>query len=207
VVLISDPCNPTGKALSKGTINLLCKQAAKVSADIIWDEAYRGFMRNASAHPFGIRVRSFSKEFHLEGWRIGYAIVPEELRTALVKFIVTTVTAVSEPMQRVAYACLTAERAIMRRNLPLWEQRLNFLSARLKKLGFEFHVPDCGMYIFARHPRIDDATVFCERALEKGLALAPGIAFGPYPEFIRISAAASREEMKRAMNIVAECLS
>ena len=71
------------------------------------------------------------------------------------------------------------------------------------EVNLEFMRPDGAMYIFGRADGIQGMDLV-ERCLDRGLALAPGVGFGHYPEFVRISAGTDR--VTDGMNILCDVL-
>jgi aspartate aminotransferase len=76
-------------------------------------------------------------------------------------------------------------------------------------MDLSFHMPDGSMYVY---PRINTVTLddnsLVKMLLERGIAVAPGSAFGhDYGKFIRISATQPVEQLQKAMDIMEDCLS
>ena len=78
--------------------------------------------------------------------------------------------------------------------------RLDVISDMARKMGLEFVRPDGAMYLFVRIGR--DGTRLARDLLERGVAVAPGEAFGDYRDYIRISACQSEETLIKGMNII-----
>jgi aspartate aminotransferase len=69
-------------------------------------------------------------------------------------------------------------------------------------MELEFLNPDGAMYIFARTKNPINTSELCEKLLEEGLAIAPGIGFGDYNEFFRISACQDIKTLNEGMDIL-----
>ncbi len=206
-LLLCNPLNPTSTCYRDEWVQQTVEQASKKGALVIHDEAYRDLaFRRLPKFP-GIRLRSFSKEFNLEGLRLGYIIAPAELIKELTRFIQLTTTSCPAMVQEAGLACLRAKEQLVTANREIWQRRLTVLIQELRMFGFEFAPPEAGTYIFARHPRISDSVEFVRKLLERGVGVSPGGAFGPYQNFIRISAAADEDSLRmgvRAMGKVLE---
>ena len=86
----------------------------------------------------------------------------------------------------------------------IYKRRRDWLRPQLEELGFEMVNPEGAFYIFAKIPEdmgksgFDFAVDLAEKAK---VAIIPGDAFSEYtPEFVRISYAASDEDLAEAMN-------
>ncbi|MFQ6011986.1 MAG: aminotransferase class I/II-fold pyridoxal phosphate-dependent enzyme, partial [Nitrososphaerales archaeon] len=95
------------------------------------------------------------------------------------------------------------------RNRKVVNSRIELASSYLKDLGMRFHRPEGGMYLFAGVSRNDfDSVLFANYLLEeKGVAVVPGIAFGGYPKFFRISVGTDTVKIKRGLSMIGEALS
>lgn len=79
----------------------------------------------------------------------------------------------------------------------------------LKDLGvFEFEIPQGTFYVFPRYTMKTDSKKLAEELLDKaGVALTPGIAFGPAGEgHLRFSYAASRQDIERGISRIKDVL-
>jgi aspartate aminotransferase len=188
LAIICNPLNPTSTIYDSGEISAAIEEAQRKKTHIMLDEAYRG-LAFCDIPPFegAIRVRSFSKEFNMEGWRLGYAIAPEEVAKKLVAYNQITATCVAPFVQEAGIACLMNEKEIFAGNLALWKRRAGVAGKALEKAGFRFARPEAGIYLFAEHEGIADSEKFALSLLEReGVCVAPGTGFGDYRKFIRI---------------------
>ncbi len=203
-LILCNPNNPTSTVQAPDVIEELAKKAARAGAAVIIDEAYRGlaFKKIESAEG-AIRVRSFSKEFNMEGWRLGYAVGPKEVIARMTRFNQFTITCVPDFVQAAGLACLAHEERILEENLKAWKRRAALAGRILKKGGFEFVEPRSGIYIFARHPKVPDSAKLAGALLDEGIAVAAGHDFGR-PEFIRICPNLDEEELAKALEKVCE---
>ncbi|MFH1784909.1 MAG: pyridoxal phosphate-dependent aminotransferase [Candidatus Micrarchaeota archaeon] len=200
VLIICNPLNPTSTEYDNTLIQETINKANKVGAIVIIDEAYKGLaFKEIPIYENAIRLRSFSKEFNMEGWRIGYAIAPKEVVEKITRFNQITITCVPPFAQKAGIACLENENEILERNKQIWETRSQTTQTLLQRAGFEFVKPDGGIYIFATHPNIKNSDKFLEMALENGVVVAPGSEFG-IDNFIRICLNQPEETMTNAIN-------
>ena len=81
-------------------------------------------------------------------------------------------------------------------------ERLTKLEEICKEMGLEFVRPDGAMYIFARTKNPINTSELSEELLNHGVAIAPGIGFGDYNEFFRISACLDIKTLIEGMDIL-----
>ncbi|NPD83357.1 methionine aminotransferase [Lentimicrobium sp. L6] len=104
MIILNTPHNPTGAVLSKKDLDALHKLTKNTDIIILSDEVYEHIIfdkkkhHSLSAYPGlaerSIVVASFGKTFHATGWKMGYAVAPENLMNEFRKthqFIVFTV--------------------------------------------------------------------------------------------------------------------
>ncbi|MEW6722574.1 MAG: pyridoxal phosphate-dependent aminotransferase [Candidatus Micrarchaeota archaeon] len=189
LAIICNPLNPTGTVYPEKRVREALDDAARSGTDIVLDEAYKDLAFSPIPRYEGaIRVRSFSKEFNMEGFRLGYAVVPKDVAKKLSEFNQITATCVAPMVQRAGIACLDNELAIIARNLAAWKGRMAAASGALRENGFRFAEPGAGIYFFATHDFIRDSGEFAMRLLDRGVAVAPGGEFGGYKKFVRVCA-------------------
>lgn len=187
VLVVCNPLNPTSTICDAAGI---IAEAKGNGSRVIVDEAYRGlaFEKIPIPSPDAVRVRSFSKEFNMENWRLGYVVAPEEIARKIVEYNQATATCVAPFVQAAGLACLENEKDLLEGNRKIWKARMGAASKAMRSAGFGFAEPQSGMYIFAAHDGIADSGKYAMRLLEKGVAVAPGSAFGNFPGFVRICA-------------------
>jgi len=205
--IICDPLNPTSTTYKKESVEAAIDQARRTGTQIILDEAYRDLSFEPQPRYEGaIRVRSFSKEFNMEGWRVGYAIVHPEIAAKLVSFIQITATCVAPFVQAGAVAALEHRDGIIKANMDVWRPRMERTGELLSKAGFRFARPQAGIYFFLTHEGIKDSYEYALKLLDQGVAVSPGKDFGGYDQFIRICANQSQEKLAEAVELMAEAL-
>ena len=86
-----------------------------------------------------------------------------------------------------------------------YEERAKMASKTLAKAGFSFTEPEAPFYVFPKRKGLDSEK-FTLELLDKGVAVAPGTAFGDYREHFRISLTAPRDEIKIGLDKISEAL-
>ncbi len=204
-LILCDPLNPTSTVYRREAMESAIEAARKGGALVILDEAYKGLAFKSVSRYDGenlIRVRSFSKEFNMEGWRLGYAVAPEDIAKKLVAFNQITTTCVPPFIQEAGIACLDNERSILESNLAIWRKRSGTAQKALKKAGFAFSEPEAGIYVFATHPGIRNSQAYALKLLDSGVAVSPGSEFGGYDGFVRICVNRSEDELDGAIALM-----
>ncbi len=186
-VMITSPSNPTGTTIDFNVLDEVCKLAASRGAWRIVDETYLFF--------------------GMTGWRLGWAILPDEptVLEAVDDLATNYYLCAHTPTQHAALACFTPE------SLAECEARRQELLARrrividgLKRIGLPVEVePNGAFYAYFDISRTGlDAWTFCERALDEAhVALTPGRDFGAATAdtHVRLSYAASREALTEGL--------
>mgnify|MGYP001186747161 CR=1 FL=1 len=146
-----------------------------------------------------IITQSFSKSHSMTGYRIGYLVSNETIINKLTKLQALSLTNVSEPIQFTAMNSLDDDVSY---NGKIMKQRLSKLEEICNEMKLEFVHPDGAMYIFARTKDAINTSDLAEELLKYGLAIAPGIGFGDYNEFFRVSACLDEKTLIQGMDIL-----
>lgn len=222
-IIFSSPCNPTGSVFSKEELG----EIAKVLSDhpdivVISDEIYEMINFIGSHVSIGtfpgmlertVTVNGFSKGFAMTGWRVGYIGAPLWLAKAANKMQGQITSGNSSISQRASLAALNAPKDASRKMAKAYETRRELVYGLLKQIpGFKVNYPQGAFYFFPDisayfgKPGIKDASDFCLYILEKAhVSLVTGAAFGA-PNCIRLSYAASEDELKTAVSRIKEAL-
>ncbi|MCZ8399305.1 pyridoxal phosphate-dependent aminotransferase [Achromobacter ruhlandii] len=188
-VLVASPSNPTGTSIDHGELSRLLAEVRARQGFAIVDEIYLGLSyegqpRSALTLDDDIIViNSFSKYFHMTGWRLGWMIVPEAMVAPVEKIAGSLAICAPTLAQHAALACFTPDalRTFEHRR-EAFRQRRDYLLPEFERLGLNVPVkPDGAFYIYADISDFDtDSASFSQRLLlEAGIAAVPGLDFGP----------------------------
>jgi len=127
-----------------------------------------------------IVAQSFSKAYRMTGWRVGYALAPPELASAMThlqEFVVSHAPGVAQEAARVALLegepFVAASQARYARHRRIALDRLRAME------GVTVPEPTGAFYTFPRLDTLADSAAFCRWLVrEKRVGLAPGNAFG-----------------------------
>ena len=215
VISIVNPSNPTGVILPEETLEVIVDKASSIDAYIFADELYFDLIHDNTKftsflnmeYEKVISVFSFSKNFAMTGFRVGYIVSPnKELISRYIKLQRLILGGVPPFIQ---YGALEAMRNkdIIERNRRFYVETSKYFVDGLERLGFEMIKPKAGIYVFPKVPSSIDGTRFVEKLLvEGGLAVSPGTAFGNYPDFIRFTTALKIEKLDAALKILEKVL-
>ncbi|MDR3249201.1 MAG: LL-diaminopimelate aminotransferase [Treponema sp.] len=212
------PNNPTGATASREQLGALVKAAQEKGALIIFDAAYAGYIRDPKlpksifeidgARTCAIEVNSFSKPAGFTGVRLGWTVVPKELRYAggeslnadWNRICGTIFNGASNIAQWGALAALDTQGIEEMRQLSdFYLGNAALIRGSLQKLNIPCVGGDNSPYIWARFPGQDSWEVFSEILEKCQIVTTPGAGFGPAGQsFIRFSAFGHRTDVEEA---------
>ncbi|HYH34951.1 MAG TPA: histidinol-phosphate transaminase [Nocardioides sp.] len=175
VVLVCTPNNPTGPAVSQAELDRFLAQVPG-HVLVVVDEAYVEFVRTPDPidgvatyqrHDNVLLTRTFSKAYGLAGFRVGYAVGPEPIATAL--RAVSLPFGVSSVAQAAAVASLDAEEALLDRVEALVAERERVVR-ELHECGWDVPEPQGNFVWFELGERTLD---FAAAADEAGVVVRP----------------------------------
>jgi aspartate/methionine/tyrosine aminotransferase len=213
-LVIASPANPTGTMLLPDELDAIARWCEDSGVRLVSDEIYHGITYgDAGLHHrsawhtsrTGVVFGSFSKYFSMTGWRLGWMLVPEDLRRPV--DVLTGNFTICPPVlsQYAAIAAFTPESyAELDGHVERYATNRALLLEGLPRLGIDRLAPaDGAFYVYADIGHLtDDSYAWCLRLLgETGVATAPGIDFDTQRgnEFVRISFAGSAEEITEGL--------
>jgi aspartate/methionine/tyrosine aminotransferase len=213
-LIVGSPANPTGSVIPPDEFRALAAFCDQNGIRLISDEIYHGITFGAQATTAAgltgsaIVVNSFSKYFSMTGWRLGWLVVPPELKRpleCLAQNLFIAPPAVSQHGGLAVFDC----RDELEANVARYARNRDVLLRQLPEIGFERFAPaDGAFYIYADISAFGESSAtLCKRMLhEAGVATTPGIDFDPFKgdRFVRFSFAGSTEHMETACARLAE---
>jgi aspartate/methionine/tyrosine aminotransferase len=207
---LNAPNNPTGWTLAREGQQAVLEHCRRFGIWIIADDAYErlyfeaaagcspSFLDLAERDERVLVTNTFSKSWLMTGWRLGWIVTPRALAPEIAKLIEFNSSCVPGFIQRAGVAAIIHGEPVVARTVARFRRARDFLVARLRELdGVQAALPPGAMYAFFRIAGMTDSLAFCKRmAVEAGLGLAPGAAFGPEGEgFVRWCFAASEDRL------------
>ncbi len=223
LIYFCSPNNPTGACATKEDLRKLVDFANKNGCIIIYDAAYREFIRDEKlpktifeiegSRTCAIEINSFSKPAGFTGVRLGWSIVPNELKFAdgssvnkdWNRVMTTLFNGASNVAQAGGLACLEPEGIKAMKdvidyylvNAKKIEETLK--GENFKKIGVEIYSTGNSPYVWAKFPGKKSWDVF-DLILDKcHIVTTPGSGFGPSGEsFIRFSSFGHQNDVNEA---------
>ena len=212
-VVVASPANPTGTVIPPAELAAIASWCDVAGVRLISDEVYHGLVYQGAQQTScawqtsrnAIVVNSFSKYFAMTGWRLGWLLVPPELRRAV--DCLTGNFTICPPVlsQYAAVAAFTAE-AVAEADGHLHQYAINrkMVLDGLRDIGIDRLAPtDGAFYVYADVSDFTtDSMVFCSKLLtDTGVAIAPGIDFDTVHggSFVRLSFAGPAADIEEAL--------
>ena len=227
LIFFNSPNNPSGTVYTESEFRALAKVLEKYpEIYIISDEIYEhinygtpnfSFAAIESMYHRTITVNGVAKAFAMTGWRIGYIGAPEWIAKACTKMQGQITSGANCIAQRATITALEAPVSKIKYMVDEFNTRRDLMIHLLSKVtGFKTNVPEGAFYIFPdisyyfgktiQGKHIENASDFAMLLLEKAnVATVTGDAFGA-PDCIRISYAASQENLIEAVKRIAALL-
>ena len=212
-MILNTPCNPTGAAYGRETLQMIARMAIDHDLLVIADEIYTRYLYDGAFIPMRtlprmqdrtITLNSFSKNFMMTGWRVGCLIAhPDLIRVfQLVNGGLTYTT--PSISQRAALHALSLRNEIENTTIRVYRDRVSYSADRLEKIPWiTLCRPHGTFYLFPgiRKTGMSDSE-FCSRLLEEAhLLVSPGSAFGRAGQgHFRIAATVPKEKLAEAMD-------
>ncbi len=227
VLMFSSPSNPTGSVYSREELEGLAEVLRKhpdiiVISDEIYEYINFGEKHTSIASLEGmmdrtVTVNGFSKGYAMTGWRLGYMGAPQWIANACNKIQGQTTSGANSFAQEAAVIALREKSDEMEKMRTTFEKRKELVSDKLRTIpGIEVPNPTGAFYIFPNvssyfgksdgTTTIQNADDFAEYLLTTAhVATVSGSAFGNN-DCIRISYAASEDQLNTAMDRIKEAL-
>lgn len=190
-LFINTPSNPTGWTATLDDLKQILALAREHDLWIIADEIYAlyyyaggraaSFLDIMEDGDKILFVNSFSKNWSMTGWRIGWIVAPPELGQVIENLVQYSNSGVPEFVQRGAVAALEHGDSVIRDNFAkALKSRDLLLDALIATNRVETLKPDGALYAFLKIDGVSDSRAAAFDIVDSvGVGLAPGTAFGP----------------------------
>jgi len=218
LVMLNSPCNPTGTVYVRRELEALADVILTTDLAVLSDEIYEQLVfGDAQATCFAtlrpalaqrtIIISGCSKSYAMTGWRMGWAVGPWPIIRAMGNVQSQETGCPSSITQYAALAALQGDQSCVEKMRQEFEARRDLVCRRLAAMpGVNCPIPGGAFYAFfniSAHfgknlgggKKISDSASFCQAALESAYVnMVPGSAFGA-EGYVRLSFAASREQL------------
>lgn len=206
-LILASPSNPTGTMVGADAMQSLARYCHTKGIRLISDEIYHGLsygQREVTAlsySPSAIVVNSFSKYYSMTGWRVGWLVLPDDLRRTVDRLQANMFICAPHVAQVAALGALDATDELEALK-HVYASNRDVVLSMLQAAGVTTMAPpDGAFYVYADVGHLtQDSPAFCARLLdETGLAITPGVDFDPARghRFVRFSFCGAPEEVQR----------
>lgn len=219
LIYLCFPNNPTGAMITKSRLQEWVDYANKVGAVIIYDAAYEAYISEEDkphsiyecegARTCAIELHSFSKNAGFTGVRLGYTVVPKELKAEGVALHGlwarrhgTKYNGAPYIVQRAGEAVYSEEgQAQIKKQIAYYRNNANYILEGLRAAGYFVSGGVNAPYIWLKAPEGMTSWEFFDYLLEKANVVGtPGSGFGPSGEtYFRLTAFGSYENTVEAI--------
>jgi N-succinyldiaminopimelate aminotransferase len=158
-IIINTPHNPTGKVYSRDELMQIAALCQKYDVIAITDEVYEHILYDGTVHtPMAalpdmaertLTISSLGKTFSVTGWKIGWAVGPENLITGLKRSHQFITFATAAPLQAAAVAALNMPSTYFEELQSIYQGRRDYMMNALQEVGFTVLKPQGGYFIIA----------------------------------------------------------
>ena len=201
-IVFNSPNNPSGKVFSRAELQIIADLCIKHDLLAITDEIYEHIIYDGLGHtPIAtlpgmadrtITISGISKSYSVTGWRVGWAVAPEELSVGIRRAHDFVTVGAPHPLQEAAITALTLPDAYYVELREAYQARRDLLFGHVEQAGFVAWKPRGAYYIltdaahFMKALHLPDDTAFAMWLIkEVGVATVPGSSFYAHPELGR----------------------
>lgn len=219
MIYLCFPNNPTGSTITKEQLQTWVDYANRVGAIIIYDAAYEAYISEENvphtiyecegARTCAIELKSFSKNAGFTGVRLGYTVIPKELKCGDVSLHAlwarrhgTKYNGAPYIIQRAGEAVYSEEgKAQLREQVAYYMNNARTIRESLKDAGYTVSGGVNAPYIWLKTPENMTSWQFFDYLLETaGVVGTPGSGFGPSGEgYFRLTAFGTHENTLAAL--------
>ena len=214
-VILNSPSNPTGAVMRQEDFSAIVRMAAERGIWVIADECYvyldysgRRFSAGSvtDAKERMVIIGSLSKTYAMTGWRLGYALAPKEVVSAMQKLQSQSTSNATSIVQKAAVAALNGPQECIQEMVEEYIRLRDRMVGGLRAIaGIQCNVPNGAFYAYPNvssffgRKGIQSASDVAGRLLrEAEVVTVPGEAFGT-TQHIRISYPTSPREIDRGL--------
>jgi aspartate/methionine/tyrosine aminotransferase len=203
-ILINSPNNPTGMVYSREELEMVARVAREKNLLVFSDDIYDRFVFGDDHGPYlgqiyenTLTFGGFSKTWGMTGWRLGYVAGPAEIIQCMVTMQQYVFSSVNSFAQKAALKALDYNTDDM---IEDYRKKRDLIYEGIKD-KYVVVKPNGAYFIFPEVPG-GDGDIFVEQALEKKLFIVPGSVFSRKKSHVRISFAASEENLLKGIEIL-----
>jgi aminotransferase len=195
-IIVNTPNNPTGKVFTRAELGQIARLCQKWDALAITDEIYEHIIYDGAEHiPIAtipgmrdrtITINGMSKTYSVTGWRVGYAVAPSHLTSAIRKVHDFLTVGAAAPLQEAGAAALELPASYYENLARDYAQRRDLLLGLLRQARFKCYKPQGAYYIMTDISGFgfpNDTEFARYLTKEIGVTAVPGSSFYHQPEY------------------------
>ena len=210
-IIVNSPSNPTGVCYNIESLNIIRELAIKYNLLVIADDVYDFYTYENSFIPIytlpdmkerTVSVCSFSKDFAMTGWRIGYVIGNKDIIDCMSFINEAIIYSAPSVSQRCALHALKDFKRIKENIVPIFKERVEYSYNRIKNISYlNCFKPQGGIYLFINIEKTKmTSDEFSNFLIENyGIMVLSGKSFGG-EGFIRIACTLDISVLKEAFD-------
>ncbi len=216
-ILICNPSNPSGKVFTRQELEQIASLAIKYDAYVIMDEVYEHIVYAPHQHIYmnslpgmwerTVSCSSLSKTYSITGWRLGYAIAPQEIMDKIKQFHDFNTVGAASPLMEAAVVGLEMPDSYYEEFGAHYAHLKHLFTEGLDRIGMEYTDPEGTYFVLANIGKYlkkgQNDVEFCLEMAEKvGVAAVPGSSFfmEDVGDIIRLHFAKKDETLLEALN-------
>ena len=189
-IIINTPHNPSGKIFSREELELIAELCEHYDVLVITDEIYEHILYDGAKHvsPASIpglenrtiTINGLSKTYSATGWRIGYAIAPEDITGAIRKVHDFLTVGAPAPLQEAAVTGLRLPKDYYTKLAAFYQHKRDIMCCALENVGFTPFIPKGAYYVLcgiSGFEAVSDFDFTIRLIEEIGVATVPGSSF------------------------------
>ncbi|MDQ0300837.1 aspartate/methionine/tyrosine aminotransferase [Salibacterium salarium] len=217
LLIMNYPGNPTAAIATKDYFQKAVAFALEHNILIVHDFAYAELIFSdekplsifhiPDAKKTAVECNSLSKSFNMAGARIGYMIGFPSYLKPLADLKSNIDYGVFHPVQKASSYALKHELSFLEEHRQTYKKRRDTFVKKLHSLDWNVRMPDGGMFVWAQVPTPFTSLSFALKALEFGVVVTPGNAFGQGGEgYVRIALVQDEKTLKHAAERLSQCI-
>ena len=212
VLLMNSPSNPGGAVFPGETIERMVEICLRRDLWLLSDECYDEIVFEgkhvspATLDDDGrvVTIGTCSKSYAMTGWRVGWVVAPPVVAPAVGLAVTAQVNNLPLFAQRAAEAALTGPQQRVGEMVAAYRARRDVATEILRERGLLEYTPAGAFYLLAHvagEAEPFEGVAFAEALIrERGIAVAPGVAFGPATaRYARVSLASGEDAIRAGL--------
>ena len=219
-ILVVTPSNPTGWVMSDDEMRTLMAFTRERGIWVVSDEVYNrsvynkkrapSFLEHAQEDDLLMTINSFSKNWAMTGWRLGWLTGPKMAESIIRDIALYDNMCPPTFTQYGGVAALRDGESFIQEQLHDWSKNLDIISTRFDaNHKIRTYRPPATFYSFFKVEGEEDSLSFAKKLIDEGnLSLTPGCAFGKSVQpWMRLCFAVSEEKLNLALDRLEEVIS